>query len=160
MDDFLSKPVDPDELWGTLTRWLPPRRTRASHPAATAAPDTPSLLHWRAAGIDVDDALARFLGRSDVLEMALGHLLTQHGHDPATIAALLAQEQLHAALEMIHALKGCTATVGARELQHCCQQLETRLRENPRQPVRHELDALQAQMERLNQVAGPMATAD
>ena len=158
MNDFLPKPIDPDELWGTLTRWLPPRRVAPAEPHAVAS-DKPDggdrLLVWQAAGIDVDDVLPRFLGRADVLDRALEQLLDQHGTDADQLAALLAQGQAQAALNATHALKGSAATVGARSLMQCCQQLETRLKENPQQPMRETLDELARQLARLGQVRHP-----
>ena len=167
MDDFLPKPIDPDELWGTLTRWLPPRRLVAAESAAARetpdTPDTPDaadrLRVWQAAGIDLDDALPRFLGRADILERALAHLLDQHATDPDTLSAWLAQGRWEAALDVTHALKGSAATVGARRLAQGCQQLEVLLRQHPPQPWQELLDQLVGELNRLAQVRLPPAAS-
>lgn len=164
MNDFLPKPIDPDELWGTLTRWLPPRRGVPPEPAAASdAPDVPDATHrlqgWQAAGIDVDNALPRFLGRADVLERALAHLLDQHATAPETLAELLAQGQRGAALNVTHALKGSAATVGACRLVQGCQQLEVQLRQNLQQPWQAVLDELDCELNRLAQVRQPPAAS-
>lgn len=155
MNDFLSKPVDPDQLWGTLTRWLRPRRAEPAQPQAMAidgAAGPGRLQAWQEAGIDVEKALPRFLGRADALERALEQLLAQHARDPETMADLLALGQAKAALNMIHALKGCAATVGANRLLQRCQWLEVRLTENPFHPVQSMLDELNLELTSLIQV--------
>ena len=68
------------------------------------------------------------------------------------MAALLAQGQWKATLEVIHALKGCAATVGARRLMQRCQLLEARLKENPLLPVQNHLDELGSELQRLGQI--------
>jgi len=68
------------------------------------------------------------------------------------MAALLAQGQWKATLDVTHALKGCAATVGARSLMQRCQLLEARLKENPLLPVRNNMDELGCELTRLGQV--------
>lgn len=155
MNDFLPKPIELDQLWGTLTRWLRPRWAVPSKPPAAASDASVGadrLQAWQAAGIDVDDALPRFLGRADALERALEQLLDQHATDPEKMAALLDQGQWKATLDLTHALKGSAATVGARRLMQRCQWLEARLKENPLLPVRNHLDELSCELTRLGQV--------
>lgn len=155
MNDFLSKPVDPDQLWGTLTRWLRPRRAEPAQPQAMAtdgAVGPGRLQAWQEAGIDVEKALPRFLGRADALERALEQLLAQHASDAETMADLLAQGQSKATLDMIHALKGCAATVGASRLLQRCQWLEASLTKYPLQPVQNMLDELNFELTSLVQV--------
>lgn len=155
MNDFLPKPIDPDELWGTLTRWLPPRRlvpAQSSAATSDAADKSERLRVWQAAGIDVDDALSRFLGRADLLERALEHLLDQHGSDPDQLAAWLTQGQWEAALNLIHALKGSAATVGARSLMQCCQRLEAWLKQDARQPWQEALNDIKIKLKIISQV--------
>lgn len=155
MNDFLPKPIELEQLWGTLTRWLRPRWAMPSKPpaaASDASAGTDRLQAWQAAGVDVGDALPRFLGRMEALERALEQLLDQHATDPEKMAALLAQGQWKATLEVTHALKGCAATVGARRLMQRCQLLEARLKENPLLPVQNHLDELGSELQRLGQI--------
>ncbi len=155
INDFLSKPIDPDQLWGTLTRWLRPRRAEPTQPQTAAIDGTVGadrLQAWQEAGIDVDNALPRFLGCAGALERALEQLLVQHASDAETMADLLAQGQSKATLDMIHALKGCAATVGANRLLQRCQWLEASLTKYPLQPVQNMLDELNFELISLIQV--------
>ena len=71
MNDYLTKPIDPDELFKALRRWLPHRAAQvASEPAvaASAAPATPVVLgdSLNIAGLDVADGLRRVMGKRDM----------------------------------------------------------------------------------------------
>ena len=71
MNDHVTKPIDPDQLFNALRRWLPHRAAQvASEPAvaASAAPTTPVVLgdSLNIAGLDVADGLRRVMGKRDM----------------------------------------------------------------------------------------------
>ena len=106
MSDFLPKPIDLDELWGCLTRWLPP---------STA---TTAFLKPEEAAID------RFLGDQDVLDKAKKLFALTHGCDGETLLSALAAGDFPAIKRIAHGLKGAAATLGYRELVDQCSAIE------------------------------------
>ena len=111
MSDFLPKPIDLDELWGCLTRWLLPSIARGA------------LLEPEEAAID------RFLGDQEVLAKAQKLFVASHGHDGETLKVALATGDMAAIRRIAHGLKGAAATLGYRELVDQCDALEHALKD-------------------------------
>ena len=120
MDDYLAKPVKPDQLGAVLTRWLPPERP--AEPGAGGEDDLPREV------IDLDtfgqlEALA-----ADGDPRMLAELIELFLDDaPSQLAALrLALDQQDGAslARAAHSLKGSSANFGARRLEALCLRLE------------------------------------
>jgi CheY-like chemotaxis protein len=109
MSDFLPKPIDQDELWGCLTRWLPPRDLADS-------PD-PAL----------ESAESRFLGNAESLSKARRVFLEEHSDDTAILCHLLARGDLAAMRHRAHALKGAAAMIGANTVSDLAGEVESGL---------------------------------
>lgn len=106
MNDVLPKPIDPDELWGVLTRWVPPRAA-----APSPAPE---------------DATARFRGNTDALQKARTIFVACHADDASRLREYLAADNRKALAELAHALHGSSATIGAMGVAEIARELESR----------------------------------
>jgi CheY-like chemotaxis protein len=114
MHDFIPKPIDIDELWGCLTRWLPPID------ASTAG--TPS------GGMADHSVEARFLYNHELLAQARTAFLRSHGEDGKQLRALLATGEgaaEGALMRLAHGLKGSAATLGLDALAALAGELES-----------------------------------
>lgn len=125
MSDFLGKPLDVDQLWGALTRWLPARarpRTAAAGAGASAAADFP--------GIDLSDALPRFLNDAASLRHTICLFIEQHRGTQQQLLTLHARQDWSALGRLLHALKGAAGTIGAREVSFYVKMLENMLKQH------------------------------
>jgi two-component system sensor histidine kinase/response regulator len=100
MNDHIGKPIDPDELFGKLKKWIRPRQGIAApetgaavlqtdrEPSPAPAPqatkkapdDLPDIP-----GLDAAQGLKRVLGKKDFYLKVLGMFLTNQGDAPARI---------------------------------------------------------------------------
>jgi two-component system sensor histidine kinase/response regulator len=107
MSDFLAKPVDLDQLWRMLARQL-------SAPALAA--DFP--------GIDLADALPRFLNRADQLRKMLSMFIEQQRGVHAALLALHASANWAAIERLLHEMKGSAGLLGATAVGAVAKELE------------------------------------
>jgi len=148
MVDFITKPIEPDELFRTLLRWIKP--TGAVAPVKAAAPSRgvsdglPEVIP----GLDIQAGLRRVLGKRPRYIAMLRGFVTNQTQAGREIQAALAQDDVKAAERMAHTLKGLAGNIGAGGLQQKAGELEKLLREGaaPRQGM-EALEALQAALD-------------
>jgi two-component system sensor histidine kinase/response regulator len=134
MNDHITKPIDPNELFDTLLRWLPDRPGprseareiasggRASSQVAAAGPALDLIP-----GLDAADGLRRMLGRHDAYVGLLRRFAAGHADDTREIRAALADGRHADAERAAHTLKGVAGSIGARQLQREAGELESAL---------------------------------
>ncbi len=130
MNDHVAKPIDPNQLWLTLRRWIKPMRD-ATRPMSVPAtyPDTASVTATRIAmepmvGLDVKVGLRHALGR-EALYLSLLRKFSDGQRDfPARLANALGMDDWRTAERLVHTLKGLCAQIGAQELRAMAESLE------------------------------------
>jgi two-component system sensor histidine kinase/response regulator len=114
MNDFLPKPLDQDELWGCLTRWIPPRWAMSDNaPAETAE--------------------QRFLDDRAALQRARMLFAETHAEDAARMRAEHRAGDIAALRRRAHGLKGSARTLGADKVAALAEAIETGLEDGPEQ---------------------------
>ncbi len=126
MVDFVSKPIDPDELTQVLQHWIKPRGEGAN--AVELATPGNAALPAFLPGYDLDQALKRLGGNRDLLVRLLRSFVKEHAGTLAQLDALLETGDNASALDLLHTLKGVASNLGASELARWSQQLEQEIR--------------------------------
>ncbi|MBF0462115.1 MAG: response regulator [Magnetococcales bacterium] len=125
MNDHITKPIDPDQLFEMLVKWIPAReRTRPERqPEQTV--DAAAELPEQLPGLDLAAGLRRVGGNRPLF----GRLLREFQRDYRTVMdrvrRALAQGEREEARRMLHTFKGVAASLGAGELSLAAQELET-----------------------------------
>jgi len=138
MDDFISKPVDPEVLYATLLKWLSnshlPETSGAPQPVDTreqpaASAESEALLARLATveGFNVARGLATLHGKAAKYLNLLRSFVALHSNDMMGLEDSLRDCDLTRARHLLHALKGAAATVGAEAISTQAQQMEERL---------------------------------
>jgi CheY-like chemotaxis protein len=134
MNDHIAKPIDPDQLFGVLLRWirrperdgvrLHDRTAVRSAPAAEGADGSPLDIP----GIDVAGALKRTGGNRKRYETLLQRFAHQQAGAVENIRKALASGDVATAERGAHSLKGASATLGAMDLSDAAAKAETALK--------------------------------
>jgi len=148
MNDFITKPIDPDELYRTIARW-----TRSEPEIPSPAP---SLKHEAEIpdipGIDKEDGLKRVRNNRTLYRNLLQKFMTNHREFTAELKQALSGDDSEIAERMVHTLKGVAGNIGAKALFELCSDLNDKLKKG--RPVDQE-----AELEKIDQLLAPMLLA-
>ena len=149
MNDFLSKPIDPDSLWSMLLTWIKPRGADAAvthAPALAASPPVPatSELPEGIAGLDVRTGLARMMGKQKLYVTMLRKYAAGQKNCPQAIRDALAEGDWATAQRAAHTLKGVSGNIGATDIPGYADAVEHALRDQrPQAEIEQTLSQLE-----------------
>jgi two-component system sensor histidine kinase/response regulator len=132
MNDHVAKPIEPEDLWKALLKWIKPRHFPASatglkQPVAQEV-DLPSGIE----GLDIANGLRRVLGKKALYLWMLRKFVTGQESTTVEIFDALESKDWDTAERLAHTLKGVSGNIGASGLQLLAEKLEAAIRE--RQP--------------------------
>jgi PAS domain S-box-containing protein len=119
MNDYLTKPIEPEQLLGVLKTWIAPRTAPADAGGAAAA------------AIDADRVLQTLSGNRGLFLEIVGIFQESYADAGARLDRHLAEGDLEAAAELAHDLKGTSGSLGATALYEASRALDDELRTGP-----------------------------
>jgi CheY-like chemotaxis protein/two-component sensor histidine kinase len=142
MNDHVAKPIEPEDLWKALLKWIKPRREIAAgsaKPQAVPDQDLPTGI----AGLDIANGLRRVLGKKPLYLWMLRKFVAGQKTATAEIIRALDDDDQATAERIVHTLKGVAGNIGATGLQQLAENLEGAIREHqPRNAVNAQLRKL------------------
>ncbi len=133
MLDFVTKPIDPDELFRVLLCWVAPRSAvdpvvpDGLVPAPSTPPVSVETLPAFVEGLDQAAGLRRVMGKQHrYLAMLRGFADTQ-ANVPQAIAQALAAQDLPTATRLAHTLRGLAGNIASAEVVHAAAAVEQAL---------------------------------
>ncbi|MBF0096393.1 MAG: response regulator [Magnetococcales bacterium] len=124
MNDYVTKPVDMNQLFSALARVLPSERTCHVAVEVSPAPVEEVISLPEIVGIDQRFALNKLGGNRRLYRKLLLKFYESQANTATELRQSLAQGQQDVARRMVHTLKGLAGNVGARELQSLSERLE------------------------------------
>ncbi|HUA36165.1 MAG TPA: response regulator [Candidatus Binataceae bacterium] len=124
MDDYLSKPVQPEDLARVITKWLAKPAAETDHPAIDSQPPIAGQEDDES---PIDPAAISKLGDPDDDSFALQMIdvfLNDLQQRLATIREAFANRDSAALAQVTHTLKGSCSHFGGRRLMRICAEVE------------------------------------
>jgi signal transduction histidine kinase/CheY-like chemotaxis protein/ligand-binding sensor domain-containing protein len=133
MNDYVTKPIDPDTLYAVLATWVQPDlgHIDAVDTDEVTIVAAPTGAPKPRAGIDMQAAMQRLGGHEALLTKLLGLFANDFEPTLPQIHAAIGAGDLAAAAELVHKIRGAAGNLSANELLAAAAALEERLRQEP-----------------------------
>jgi CheY-like chemotaxis protein len=155
MNDHISKPIDPNELFTLLLKWVKPGQRVKAPGSAPAQEEAP--LPEAIAGIDLQAGLTRLRGNKKLYRSLLGKLRDDYTSYPQEIKTALSLRQEEKAELMAHTIKGVAGNVGAESLQEAAASLEAALRNRESEKYPERLNKFEEELKAVIQALTTLA---
>ncbi|MCC7699622.1 MULTISPECIES: response regulator [Janthinobacterium] len=120
MNDFIAKPIDVAQLFGTLARWIAPA-TPQEMTAVVAQPEAELPV---IAGLKMAEAMRRVGGNTALMRKLLDRFVETQFDAMQRIVAAIENNQLETAIREAHTLKGLAGNIGAGGLADSAARVE------------------------------------
>jgi HPt (histidine-containing phosphotransfer) domain-containing protein len=148
MDDYLTKPIDPEQLFSILVKWIEPKEPgereipkKTTDESADDRQPFPTLP-----GISVDTGLARLRGNRKLYKELLVKFRENNLNALNDIRGAGENGDTDTVVRMVHKIKGVSGNLGANRLFRAARKLETKLKQGEGVP-RHLLEEFQESMD-------------
>ncbi|TWI70312.1 PAS domain S-box-containing protein [Desulfobotulus alkaliphilus] len=140
MDDHISKPIDFDELYGILVRWLPENslaesmgilKKRKNGDLLSENDSSEELLPEHLSGFDMTAGLSRVMGDKALYHSFLKYFYDEYQYALEDADKALADGDLQRISVLLHNIKGVAGNLGGDELFSSIRNLEKILRSAP-----------------------------
>ncbi|MCG8615243.1 MAG: response regulator, partial [Desulfobacterales bacterium] len=155
MQDHVTKPIDPAELFGALVRWVSPGEREIPDtfdpggpghtPAGTVSESLPDVLP----GIDMAEGLKRIGDNKTLYRKLLLKVKRDYAAAADQIRKLLGLGQYEEAQRLAHSVKGVAGNLGAGKLQETAQAVEHCIQNG--ETTEGVLPAFETEMQRVQQ---------
>ncbi|MBV8465136.1 MAG: Hpt domain-containing protein, partial [Burkholderiales bacterium] len=135
MNDYVSKPISPPELYKVLARWCTPDAAHTQpQPPKVAPVESPNKEMARFAGlaphIDVAELWKHVAGKPSLLKRLLERFVESMESNDDTLRDALREGDLETASRLVHTVKGMAGTLGATDLRTLAIEFEAALEQS------------------------------
>jgi CheY-like chemotaxis protein/HPt (histidine-containing phosphotransfer) domain-containing protein len=126
MDDYVTKPIDPENLIRTLAKWIHiDKRPEHGTERGGGRPHSPIELPETLDGLDMEKGLVRVGGNRRLFRNLLFKFRTDYAGAASELANLMTAGRLEDARRLAHSVKGVAGNLGAEALAGAAGNLET-----------------------------------
>ncbi|QLG89189.1 response regulator [Chitinibacter bivalviorum] len=151
MNDYVTKPIQPDVLFATIAKWVGDKITAPEVVDQRFGSFDDSLVP-QIDGVDTHDVLVRLMGDAQLYEALFRQFLHDYQASYAQFQQLLLSDH-RSAVRLVHSIKGVASTLGMSKLADVAARLEIQLHQHPAQRGQLEGEFEQAIQQMLQAVA-------
>lgn len=121
MNDYISKPFNPDELQNILKKFLKPKKIIKDSKRCVLSQNLP--------GINVVDSITRIGGNVDLFIKLINQFNNELQKNISKIDKAFFDNDMDLLLKEVHSLKGTSANLGALSIAELCKNIEVRFKD-------------------------------
>lgn len=152
MDDYVRKPIDPEQLFKILARWIKPTQDtpqidscgQQNRDAGTGG-ELPENLE----GIDLESGLNRFSGNWGSFKEILKDFPRQYGDWADKVKDALQRDDKISAMNLVHNIKGVAGNLSAIDLHAAADALELEIKQDGTGDLNGRMNAFQDALSRV-----------
>jgi len=131
MKDHVAKPIDPQQLYGTLAKWIKPgeRKLPTDYQPSKKTESTTIELPEDLPGIDIKAGLTRVGGNKKLYRDLLIKFHRDNQDITKQIQKALEQNDDELAQRLAHTIKGVAGNIGAMEIQKAAEIVELNIKD-------------------------------
>jgi two-component system sensor histidine kinase/response regulator len=154
MSDYITKPIDPNEVYKVLIKWIPPKSVFSDNQEAIRFKMSAADSFPRLPGIDTVTGLKRVAGNKNLYGRILQNFTIENKDLIKQLQANLAQNNQEKAEHLVHTLKGSAGNIGAQNLFDIASTLDNELKIHPDNPkkIRHLIRQLDRELKLIQNV--------
>ena len=146
MQDFITKPINLDEMFGAMVKWIKPDEKqrnktqdarRKTQDSSTKEPDIPAIP-----GLNIESALGRMNNKKKLYFSVLEKFYNNNQNFIDEIKATLEKEDHETAQRLIHTLKGVSGNIGADSLHENTKLVEASIHEKDSEKIEDGLNKM------------------
>ncbi len=155
MNDYLSKPIDPNELRKTLGKWLctqeKPENQDTKKDIQDRVKGYEGLLPDQLPGLHLKEGVERFMGDEEVFRQVLQHTYLHRGKEMDDLQQALEKQDYSTAQFLVHRIRGLSGNISANRVYDISQAFEEALGKQQYQYVNTYMTELAEAMEEMMQ---------
>lgn len=129
MDDYISKPIDPDELFGTIEKWIKVKtdyQTKKNEPVIIEAPPEQDSCLSSESPVDMKSAMKRFGNDREFYREMLMEFLNYVPHQLSSLEKALEEGNGAIIKKEAHSIKGAAGNLSAHKAFSAAKGIEDR----------------------------------
>ena len=133
MDDFVSKPIQPEQLFRVLSRWVgqcQPIKVSQKPETTDHSIDPLEAAKEQLHSVNIVDGVDRLGGRLKLYNNILQEFCTTHKEDPSNLLAAIQKEAYIQVYEKAHTIKGVAGNLSAYALLDIAHKIEEYAKNN------------------------------
>ncbi|MFU8790095.1 MAG: response regulator [Methylobacter sp.] len=143
MNDHIAKPIEPEDLWLALLKWIKPQHPQAVSTKRLPQTEQDTDLPFTIDNLDTTSGLRRVLGHKLTYLSMLNKFVAGQKNATENISKALDTNDWASAERLAHTLKAVAGNIGANDLPRLAESLETAIRErHPAHEIEHWLTRL------------------
>jgi two-component system sensor histidine kinase/response regulator len=130
MNDHISKPIDPNQLFLMIIKWLPDTKVKIKEIPQSSIKAKEDQLNINIPGLDLESGLRRVLGKKKSYINLLRKYVSGQKDTIVQIINMLSEGDWYSAQRLAHTLKGVSGSIGAIDIQEKAADLEVAIRDH------------------------------
>lgn len=150
MNDHVAKPINPEDLWKALLKWIPPKVAPSQSPVQTPFHQDGIILPQGIVALDIPAGLRHVMGNKALYTLLLRRFCSSQKSAPQDIRNALENSDRVTAERNAHTLKGVASNIGASNIQKYAADIESAIKNDlPSKTIHEHIKNLEGPLEQL-----------